>query len=150
MVAAASRDEERNPATSIWTNSYVVRYFFMLPVQNHRQKAAMALVQLSDRLQEQRHWETRPCYPKLKYRLRCPTKSLASSIQPFMPMAERSPDVAIEEAGGWSKRPGHVVWIGLFEPSDGAGANHNNAPARGLGRDPGRTHRYRWNIRDEF
>jgi magnesium transporter len=27
-------------------------------------------------------------------------------------------DVAIEEAGEWSKRPGHVVWIGLFEPSD--------------------------------
>src|SRR5262245_51080206 len=27
-------------------------------------------------------------------------------------------DVTIEEAGGWSKRPGHVVWIGLFEPSD--------------------------------
>ena len=27
-------------------------------------------------------------------------------------------DVAIEEAGNWSKRPGHVVWIGLFEPSD--------------------------------
>ena len=27
-------------------------------------------------------------------------------------------DVAIEEAGDWSKRPGHVVWIGLFEPSD--------------------------------
>jgi hypothetical protein len=26
-------------------------------------------------------------------------------------------DVAIEEAGDWSKRPGHVVWIGLFEPS---------------------------------
>ena len=27
-------------------------------------------------------------------------------------------DVAIEEAGEWSKRPGHVVWIGLVEPSD--------------------------------
>src|SRR6516165_712416 len=27
-------------------------------------------------------------------------------------------DVAIEEAGEWSKRPGHVVWIGLIEPSD--------------------------------
>jgi hypothetical protein len=27
-------------------------------------------------------------------------------------------EVAIEEAGDWSKRPGHVVWIGLFEPSD--------------------------------
>src|SRR5262249_12638577 len=24
-------------------------------------------------------------------------------------------DVAIEEAGEWSKRPGHVVWIGLVE-----------------------------------
>jgi magnesium transporter len=30
----------------------------------------------------------------------------------------RVADVAIEEAGAWSKRPGHVVWIGLFEPSD--------------------------------
>ena len=27
-------------------------------------------------------------------------------------------DVAIEEAGEWSKRPGHVVWIGLVEPND--------------------------------
>jgi magnesium transporter len=26
-------------------------------------------------------------------------------------------DIAIEEAGEWSQRPGHVVWIGLFEPS---------------------------------
>jgi len=25
-------------------------------------------------------------------------------------------DIAIEDAGQWSKRPGHVVWIGLFEP----------------------------------
>jgi magnesium transporter len=24
--------------------------------------------------------------------------------------------IAIDEAGEWSKRPGHVVWIGLFEP----------------------------------
>jgi magnesium transporter len=25
-------------------------------------------------------------------------------------------DISINEAGQWSKRPGHVVWIGLFEP----------------------------------
>jgi magnesium transporter len=30
----------------------------------------------------------------------------------------RVKDIAIEEAGEWSKRPGHVVWIGLWEPSD--------------------------------
>jgi magnesium transporter len=29
----------------------------------------------------------------------------------------RVTDVSIEQAGEWSKRPGHVVWIGLFEPS---------------------------------
>jgi len=29
----------------------------------------------------------------------------------------RIKDIAIEEAGEWSKRPGHVVWIGLWEPS---------------------------------
>src|SRR5262249_43505577 len=29
----------------------------------------------------------------------------------------RVKDIAIDEAGGWSKRPGHVVWIGLWEPS---------------------------------
>jgi CorA-like Mg2+ transporter protein len=29
----------------------------------------------------------------------------------------RVKDIAIEEAGEWSKRPRHVVWIGLFEPS---------------------------------
>src|SRR5262249_21608137 len=27
-------------------------------------------------------------------------------------------NVAIQGAGGWAKRPGHVAWIGLFEPSD--------------------------------
>jgi magnesium transporter len=26
-------------------------------------------------------------------------------------------DIPIEEAGEWSKKPGHVVWIGLLEPS---------------------------------
>src|SRR5215813_3698095 len=26
-------------------------------------------------------------------------------------------DIAIDEAGKWAKQPGHVVWIGLFEPS---------------------------------
>jgi magnesium transporter len=26
-------------------------------------------------------------------------------------------DIAIEDAGAWSRRDGHVVWIGLFEPS---------------------------------
>jgi magnesium transporter len=25
-------------------------------------------------------------------------------------------DIAIDDAGEWSKKPGHVVWIGLFEP----------------------------------
>jgi magnesium transporter len=29
----------------------------------------------------------------------------------------RVQDIPIEQAGEWSKRPGHVVWIGLFEPS---------------------------------
>ena len=31
---------------------------------------------------------------------------------------KRVADLAVEEAGAWAKRPGHVVWIGLFEPSD--------------------------------
>src|SRR5687768_7663022 len=26
--------------------------------------------------------------------------------------------IAIEEAGEWAHRPGHVVWIGLHEPDD--------------------------------
>ncbi|CAH2600732.1 Magnesium and cobalt transport protein CorA [Rhodovastum atsumiense] len=29
----------------------------------------------------------------------------------------RIADVAIEEAGQWARRPGHVVWLGLCEPS---------------------------------
>src|SRR5262249_22033214 len=29
----------------------------------------------------------------------------------------RIADTSIEEAGAWSKRPGHVVWIGLYEPT---------------------------------
>jgi magnesium transporter len=31
---------------------------------------------------------------------------------------QRVSDIKIEEAGEWAKRPEHVVWIGLFEPSD--------------------------------
>ena len=31
----------------------------------------------------------------------------------------RVADIAVEEAGEWSKKPGHVVWIGLLEPDDG-------------------------------
>jgi magnesium transporter len=30
---------------------------------------------------------------------------------------QRVKNIPIEEAGEWSKRPGHVVWIGLWEPS---------------------------------
>jgi magnesium transporter len=30
---------------------------------------------------------------------------------------KRVKDITIEEAGEWSKRPGHVVWIGLLEPN---------------------------------
>jgi magnesium transporter len=30
----------------------------------------------------------------------------------------RVADVPIDEAGPWAQRPGHVVWIGLLEPSD--------------------------------
>jgi len=30
---------------------------------------------------------------------------------------KRVADIPIEEAGDWSRRPGHVVWIGLHEPS---------------------------------
>jgi magnesium transporter len=30
---------------------------------------------------------------------------------------KRVSDISIDEAGEWIKRPGHVVWIGLFEPS---------------------------------
>ena len=26
-------------------------------------------------------------------------------------------DIPVEEAGKWAKKPGHVVWIGMFEPS---------------------------------
>ena len=29
---------------------------------------------------------------------------------------KRVTDIAIDEAGEWSKKPGHVVWIGLLEP----------------------------------
>jgi magnesium transporter len=29
---------------------------------------------------------------------------------------KRIADIAIDEAGKWSRKPGHVVWIGLYEP----------------------------------
>ena len=25
-------------------------------------------------------------------------------------------DIAVDDAGEWARRPGHVVWIGLYEP----------------------------------
>jgi magnesium transporter len=31
---------------------------------------------------------------------------------------QRVADLAIEAAGDWARRPGHVVWIGLLEPSE--------------------------------
>jgi magnesium transporter len=31
---------------------------------------------------------------------------------------KRVADVPLDEAGSWVKRPGHTVWIGLFEPSE--------------------------------
>jgi len=31
---------------------------------------------------------------------------------------KRIADVPLDEAGAWAERPGHVVWIGLFEPSE--------------------------------
>lgn len=30
----------------------------------------------------------------------------------------RVADIAIDDAGTWSRKPGHVVWLGLFEPSN--------------------------------
>src|SRR5690349_10946124 len=30
---------------------------------------------------------------------------------------QRGRDVAIEDAGEWARRPGHLVWIGLYEPA---------------------------------
>src|SRR4028119_244572 len=30
---------------------------------------------------------------------------------------QRVADIRVEDAGEWSRRPGHVVWIGLHEPS---------------------------------
>jgi len=30
---------------------------------------------------------------------------------------QRVAEIAIEDAGEWSRKPGHVVWIGLHEPS---------------------------------
>ena len=30
----------------------------------------------------------------------------------------RVKDIPVDEAGDWVQRPGHVVWIGLLEPSE--------------------------------
>jgi magnesium transporter len=43
---------------------------------------------------------------------------------------KRVKDIDIEEAGEWSKQPGHVVWIGLFEPD--AELLHRLQPQLGL------------------
>jgi magnesium transporter len=53
-----------------------------------------------------------------------PSRPASTDIQPGVVAAaaysggRRVADVAIDEAGEWSRRPGHVVWIGLYEPSD--------------------------------
>ena len=52
-----------------------------------------------------------------------PTKPKSPKTEPGVVGASvyakgrRVADIAIDEAGKWRKRPGHVVWIGLFEPS---------------------------------
>ena len=43
--------------------------------------------------------------------------SPASSPPASMRAGKRVADIAIDEAGEWAKKPGHVVWIGLLEPS---------------------------------
>ncbi len=40
----------------------------------------------------------------------------------FYSGGRRVKDITIEEAGEWSQRPGHVVWIGLYEPSSAVGS----------------------------
>jgi magnesium transporter len=52
-----------------------------------------------------------------------PTSSPAPSPEPHVVAAgvyaggRRVADIHIDEAGEWAKRPGHVVWIGLYEPN---------------------------------
>jgi magnesium transporter len=55
---------------------------------------------------------------------RSPSSGVASSgSEPGLVAAsvyangKRIADTAIADAGAWSKKPGHVVWIGLYEPS---------------------------------
>ncbi len=58
--------------------------------------------------------------------------SIDQPLKPIMPLAAPDPsivaaaaylggtrvaEVTMDNAGEWSRRPGHVVWIGLHEPS---------------------------------
>ena len=53
-----------------------------------------------------------------------PPVSAPPAIQPGVVAAgvyvggRRIVDIPIEEAGEWAQKPGHVVWIGLHEPTD--------------------------------
>jgi magnesium transporter len=54
-----------------------------------------------------------------------PLKPVARSPEPHQAVVaaaaylggRRIADISVDEAGEWSRRPGHVVWIGLHEPS---------------------------------
>jgi magnesium transporter len=64
-------------------------------------------------------------------RQQAPLRSVEGGPQPQSPPADESgvvaasvyasgrrvADIGIDEAGSWSKKKGHVVWIGLHEPS---------------------------------
>jgi magnesium transporter len=67
---------------------------------------------------------------QLQHPVRAPSAALVSqamkqgATQPGVVNAavyaagRRVADIAIDQAGEWTKRPGHVVWIGLYEPAD--------------------------------
>ncbi len=54
-----------------------------------------------------------------------PLKPVARSPEPHQAVVaaaaylggRRIAEIPVDEAGEWSRRPGHVVWIGLHEPS---------------------------------
>jgi magnesium transporter len=60
----------------------------------------------------------RPAIPPATKQSSAPSPSPGIVACGVYAAGQRIADIAIDEAGEWARKPGHVVWIGLYEPED--------------------------------
>ena len=106
-----------------WTKLSIMGYSFFLLVGSNREgtERAQPGVRLDD-LARQHNADARPggatVLTKAEMSVACSDHEPGVINSSVYAGGRNVADVAIEQAGDWSKRPCHVVWIGLFEPSD--------------------------------